>query len=179
MTVAVRDARVHDAEQLVPLTREALIATYAPIAQPAVYEAVIEQTCTVDAFTFAIESANRVPDAHFLVAETPHSLLGFLDFGPDEEGLELRRLYVRVGGTGAGVGARLLRELESRLPAGSRFRAIAHARNEGGLRFWQRHGFIAAGEVDTRAHFAAHRGVAFDDRSEHEPSVVLWRTIEV
>lgn len=159
-----------------PLARAALTATYSPIAQPAVYEAVIEQTCTIAAFTAAIAAADPTQHAHFLVADGADGLLGFLDFGADAEGLELRRLYVKVGTTGAGIGATLLRALEERLPARTRYRAIAHAKNEAGLRFWQRHGFVASGEVDTREHFAEHRGLGFDAPSEPEPSVLLWRT---
>jgi effector-binding domain-containing protein/GNAT superfamily N-acetyltransferase len=176
--VVVRSARPGDADELVPLARAALTATYSPIAQPAVYEAVIDQTCTVAAFSAAIAAADPAHDAHFLVAEGSHGLLGFLDFGADAEGLELRRLYVKVGTTGAGIGTTLLRELEERLPPQTRYRAIAHAKNEAGLRFWERHGFVASGEVDTRAHFAAHRGLGFDAASEPEPSVLLWRTTD-
>jgi hypothetical protein len=87
MQVTVRDAELADSAALAPLARTALIATYSPIAQPAVYEAVIAQTCTVSAFNDAIELASRTSNAHFLVAEREEDVVGFLDFGLDDEGL--------------------------------------------------------------------------------------------
>jgi GNAT superfamily N-acetyltransferase len=172
--IHIRPARPEDAVLLAPMLSEAIRATYAPIAQAAVYESVIAQTCTPAAIADSIGAADGVI-THVLVAEPVP--LGFLDFGDDGDALELRRLYVVVGATGGGVGSALLAALEDRLPAGTEYRAIVHAANRRGLRFWNRHGFVEVGPVDTREHFVAHRGVGFTQASEPEPSLLLRRVV--
>jgi GNAT superfamily N-acetyltransferase len=174
--MSIRSAQVADSAAIASLAEAAVRHTYAPIAQAAVYEAVITQTCTVNAVAESILRAASDPNGHFLVGTEDVVVRGFLDFGTDDDGiLELRRLYTQVGYTGRGIGAALLAELERRLPAATGYRAIVHARNEGGLRFWVRHGFTIDGELDTRQHFTAHRGLAFESPSENEPSLVLRR----
>lgn len=180
MAIAVREANVGDAPIIAALAEAAVRATYAPIAQAAVYEAVIAQTCTPSAVTAAINRARGDAAGSFLVClgDGADTLLGFLDFGTDDDGeLELRRLYAKVGQTSRGVGSLLLSTLETQLAAGTSYRAIVHARNERGLTFWQRHGFIVEGELDTRQHFAAHRGLAFEQATEPDPSLVLRRVV--
>ena len=176
--VVIRDAAVADAPALAPLAEAAVRATYSPIAQAAVYEAVIAQSCTVDALAASIEHASATPDDHFLVAVENDSLVGFLDFGGTPEHKELRRLYTAVGQTSRGIGASLLVTLESLLPPGSEYSAIVHAANRRGLDFWLRHGFVSVQEIDTRAHFTAQRGLQFDQESAREPSLLLQRRVD-
>ena len=71
----------------------------------------------------------------------------------------------------------MLAEFERRLDPGTQCRAIVHARNERGMIFWTAHGFAIDGELDTREHFAAHRGLSFEQPAEHEPSPILRRTV--
>jgi GNAT superfamily N-acetyltransferase len=113
----------------------------------------------------------------FLVAVEEETLVGFLDFAEEEDGLELRRLYTRVGGTSRGVGAALLAALEQELPAGTRYRIVVLAQNVRGLQFWQRHGFRQRGEVDGLEHFRGHRGVAFQPDTAGARLLVLDREV--
>jgi len=171
----IRPARPSDAALLAPMLAEAIRATYAPFAQAVVYEAVIAQTCTEEALAASIEAAEVRSAGHFLVAEPVPR--GFLDFGDDGDGLELRRLYTAVGETGRGVGAALLAALEERLASGTEYRAVVHEQNRRALKFWARHGFVEVGRVDTREHFAAHRGLGFEEPSEPEPCLILRRVV--
>jgi GNAT superfamily N-acetyltransferase len=160
------------------LAEAAARATYAPIAQAEVYEAFIAQSCTPEALATAILRAQSEVDAYFTVAVEGHDVVGYLDFGRDDDAiLELRRLYAAVGSTSRGIGAALLQWLEERLPDATEYRAIVHARNDRGLRFWLRHGFVVEGGLDTRQHLAAHRGLRFDEPAEPEPSLVLRRVV--
>jgi GNAT superfamily N-acetyltransferase len=181
MRLAVRAADVGDAPAIAALAEAAARATYAPIAQAAVYEAFIAQTSTASSITAAVDRARGDAAGYFLVAvgDGAEPILGFLDFGTDDDGqLELRRLYTKVGQTSRGVGSLLLAELESHLAPGTSYRAIAHARNQRGLSFWQRHGFIVEDELGTREHLAVHRGLAFEAAAEPEPSLVLRRVVD-
>lgn len=179
MELHIRPATPADADVLAPLAEVAARATYAPIAQAAVYEAFIAQSCTGEALASAIAHAAEDERSYFLVAVERSSLVGYLDFGRDDDGLlELRRLYAAVGSTSRGVGTALLRWLEEKLPRGTEYRAIVHARNHRALLFWTRHGFIIDVELDTRAHLSAHRGLMFDEPAEPEPSLVLRRVTD-
>jgi GNAT superfamily N-acetyltransferase len=144
----------------------------------AVYEAFIAQSCTRESLAAAIGRAQIDTDSHFAVATESGDLVGYLDFGRDEdEALELRRLYAAVGCTSRGIGAALLQWLEERLRDGTEYRAIVHARNDRGLSFWLRHGFVVEGGLDTRQHLAAHRGLRFEEEAEPEPSLILRRVV--
>jgi GNAT superfamily N-acetyltransferase len=122
-------------------------------------------------------NAEQAGLGRLLVATDGTELLGFLDFAEEEDGLELRRLYTRVGGTSRGVGAALLAALEQELPAGTRYRIVVLAQNVRGLQFWQRHGFRLRGEVDGLEHFRGHRGVAFDPATAEARLLVLDREV--
>jgi ribosomal protein S18 acetylase RimI-like enzyme len=174
----IRPASLDDVDLLAPLAEAAARATYAPIAQAAVYEVFIAQSCTREALAAAIHRAQSDADSHFAVAAESQNLVGYLDFGRDDDSaLELRRLYAAVGCTSRGIGAALLHWLEERLPRATEYRAIVHARNDRGLSFWLRHGFVIEGELDTRQHLAAHRGLRFEENAEPEPSLVLRRIV--
>jgi GNAT superfamily N-acetyltransferase len=178
MSVEIRAAVSDDAVPLAPLLAAAIRATYAPFAQAAVYETVIAQTCTEEAMRSAIESAVP-PDNWFLVAEDRSSVIGFLDFGRDDDGFELRRLYVDPDRKGGGTGTRLLARLEQLLPPGLQYTSLVHEANTRALSFWARHGFVKIGEIDTREHFVRHRDLSFVDASDAkpEPALLLSRTV--
>lgn len=179
MERTIRLATRADADLLAPLARASARATYAPIAQKAVYEAFIAQSCTREALGSAIALAAKSEDSYFAVAEAGASLVGYLDFGRDDDGaLELRRLYSAPHLTSRGIGSSLLRWLEDQLSTGVEYRAIVHARNHRALSFWKRHGFVVVGELDTREHLAAHRGLMFEQPADPEPSLILQHVVE-
>jgi len=179
MNVQIRRASRVDADVLAPLAEAAARATYAPIAQPAVYEAFIAQSCTREALEAAIGRAAEQEQSLFAVAVEGSAVVGYLDFGRDDDGsLELRRLYAAVGSTSRGIGTALWRWLEAQLPPGTGYRAIVHARNHRALSFWMRHGFVIDGELDTREHLSENRGLMFDEPAEPEPSLVLRRVVD-
>ncbi len=60
MDLHIRPATPADADVLAPLAEAAARATYAPIAQAAVYEAFIAQSCTGEALGLAIADAADV-----------------------------------------------------------------------------------------------------------------------
>ena len=175
--VTVRPASPADAAELADLLEAAIRDTYAPFAQSAVYEAVIAQTCTPAAMTADITAGAADPRNTFLVAVDDDALVGFLDFVAVDEGLELRRLYLAVGHAGRGVGVALLSTLEDQLPAGTAYRAVVHVENSRALAFWRRNGFLPVGHVDTRDHFADHRGLDLSVPSEPEMCVILERVV--
>jgi GNAT superfamily N-acetyltransferase len=178
--VEIRPATVDDGVLLAPLAEGALRATYAPFAQRVVYESVIAQTCTPQALAATIAAATDGADGAagwFLVAVEGGRPVGFLDFGGDEHGLELRRLYTAADRTGRGLGAALLADLEARLAPGTTYTAIVHVANTRALAFWARHGFETVGVVDTRDHFEAHRGLSFSEPAEPEPALILERVV--
>jgi GNAT superfamily N-acetyltransferase len=178
--VEIRPATVDDGVLLAPLAEGALRATYAPFAQRVVYESVIAQTCTPQALAATIAAATDGAGGAagwFLVAVEGERPVGFLDFGGDGHGLELRRLYTAADQTGRGIGAALLADLEARLAPGTTYTAIVHVANTRALAFWARHGFETVGVVDTRDHFQAHRGLSFTEPAEPEPALILERVV--
>jgi GNAT superfamily N-acetyltransferase len=178
VTLLIRPASADDADELALLAEVAFGQAYGSLIDAATIDTVVRQACTRTAFRGLV--AARQWDGHpewLLVATDGTALLGFLDFAEEDDGLELRRLYTRVGATSRGVGAALLSELESALPPGTRYRIVVVAGNVRGLRFWQRHGFRVSGEVDGRAHFRSHRGIAFDEVRAPVTLLLLDRTV--
>jgi ribosomal protein S18 acetylase RimI-like enzyme len=173
----IRAAREADADDLAALAAAAFWETYKSVADPTTVQAVIDQACTPEAFRRLIRSQPAGGPECLLVAADAGQLAAFLDFGNEPEGLELRRLYTAVGGTGRGVGTQLLEHLERSLPAGTRYRIVVLAANERGLSFWLRHGFERVGEVNGIDHFTSHRGVAFAEGARPEPFIVMAKTV--
>jgi hypothetical protein len=69
-----------------------------------------------------------------------------------------------------------LAALEEGLPAGTTYQAIVHRDNTRGLALWHGHGFVTVARSTRAAHFAAHRGLAFEDTPE-EAAFILERTL--
>lgn len=174
MALVLRAGEPRDAPALARLATDAFQATYAGLLDDATIDAVVAQTCTPAAFA---DLCTRPLPARLLVAEQDGALQGFLDFAQEPDGLELRRLYARAGGTSRGVGATLLAALEADLPPGTTYRIVVVEANVRGLSFWERHGFRVQGGVDGLAHFAAHRQVRFGAGSQAAPLLVLHRTV--
>lgn len=177
MSLTVRPASIEDAEPLAELAAEAFRATYTAVAEAAAVEAVVEQACTPSAFRRLVQRTSGESQERLWVAVEDGRILAFLDFGTEPEGLELRRLYTRVGLTGRGIGSTLLKKLESSLPVGTRFRIVVLSANQRAIAFWTRHGFRSVAEIDAIDHFAAHRGVSFASGSRPEPLLIMERVV--
>lgn len=177
MSLDIRAATEQDVGALVELAATTFRATYLPFVDAATVEAVVEQACTEEAFRQLIARANGSGPDCLLVAVDDDDLVGFLDFGPEPEGAELRRLYTKVGGTSRGVGSSLLGHFESTLATGTRYRIVVLAANTRAVSFWQRHGFQVVGEIDGIEHFNAHRGVEFSPDTRPETLLVMDRVV--
>jgi ribosomal protein S18 acetylase RimI-like enzyme len=150
--VHVRDALPGDAEAIAELGRRAVPPTYAGlIDDPAVVEAIVEQSYAPDALRMSIER-----DV-FLVAKNGSGIVGFLHYGDDE----LHRIYVEPGRKRQGIGSALLDELHRRLPAGSSYVLMVVAANHAAVAFYERHGLRETERVDGVAHMRAQMDVAF------------------
>lgn len=178
MSVSVRAASAEDAQDLAEFSAAAFRNTYEPVLNTAAIDAVVAQSCTSEAFQRLVQhNAAGVGLSCLLVAVDGAELVGFLDFAEEDDGLELRRLYTRVGGTSRGVGASLLAALEGALPANTRYRIVVLPDNVRGLQFWQRRGFRVRGEVDGIDHFRGHRGVVFAPTAAAARLLVLDREV--
>lgn len=180
MALVIRPVSREDVDELAALSEAAFRRTYEGILEASTIDAVVTQACTSPSFLSLLERYTTAGGlSRLLLATDGAVLLGFLDFAEEDDGLELRRLYTRVGGTSRGVGAALLAALETDLPPGTQYRIVVVAENLKGLRFWQRHGFGVRGEIDGIDHFRAHRGVTFDRAAAAAKLLVLDRTTGV
>jgi ribosomal protein S18 acetylase RimI-like enzyme len=178
VSVSVRAVSAEDAQDLAEFSAAAFRNTYEPFLNTAAIDAVVAQSFTYEAFQRLVQhNAAGVGLSCLLVAVDGAELVGFLDFAEEDDGLELRRLYTRVGGTSRGVGASLLAALEGALPANTRYRIVVLPDNVRGLQFWQRHGFRVRGEVDGIDHFRGHRGVVFAPTATASRLLVLDREV--
>lgn len=151
----IRDALPADAPAVRAVAARAWPAAYEGLFEPAFIEAVVARTYAVEAIREHIAD----PGSVFLVACDGDAVTGFLHYGAGE----LHRLYVEPELVGRGIGAALLEELNSRLPAGTEYVALVREGNERALHFYDRHGFERAGLVDGFAHFAEREGYRPED----------------
>jgi predicted N-acetyltransferase YhbS len=177
MSLEIRPAAESDAAALAALATDAFRATYGPLADPANVEAVVEHACSEAAFRDLAARASAGRQEQLLVAVDEGEVVAFLDAGEEPEGLELRRLYTKVGGTSRGVGSALLEHFEDGLPAGTRYRIVVLAGNDRGAAFWHRHGFRIVTELDGIGHFATHRGVSFAADARPETLIVMEKAV--
>ena len=160
-TATVRDATVNDIAELAALAASAWRETYRTMIDTGVTEAVVAQTCTVEAFTQLLEAATS--GAGYVLVATEYSrILAFLDFRFEADRAELCRLYGLPGHTGRGLGSRLIEELERRLECTDEYEVTVVAANVRALAFWRRQGCQPIGRVSVVEHFGATRGVCFD-----------------
>jgi ribosomal protein S18 acetylase RimI-like enzyme len=111
------------------------------LVDPAAVEAAIDQSYSLAALTTCMDRCTASQGAHFLVAELDDAVVGYLhfdDFGPEPE---LHRIYVDPDGRGHGVGAALLFELHSRLPARMPYMLLVMEGNDHAVAFYEHHGF--------------------------------------
>jgi GNAT superfamily N-acetyltransferase len=177
-TVAVRDASVLDVGELAALAASAWHETYRTMIDKNVTEAVVAQTCTVEAFTRLIE-ADASGAGYVLVATEYSSIVAFLDFRFEANRAELCRLYGAPGETGRGLGSRLIEALECRLDSIDEYEVTVVAANVRALSFWQRHGCQPVSRVSVVEHFGATRGVCFDAAADGGDLIKMRRRLSL
>jgi ribosomal protein S18 acetylase RimI-like enzyme len=92
------------------------------------------------------ERSAEADDRHFLVAERAGEIVAFAQFAVGPRGPELFRIYADPLHYGSGAGHALLEELHRRLDGRvDGYVLDVHSRNERGLAFYRRHGFVVAG----------------------------------
>lgn len=139
--VEIRDARVSDALVVGRVGRASWRATYLGIVDVAVIRRMRDGYAAAP-LRDAIARCTRRPADHFLVADGPEGVVGFLHF----EDNHLWRLYLRPDRRGRGIGGALLDELHRRLGAGAEYELDAHPENAPAWRFYVRRGVEPTGE---------------------------------
>jgi GNAT superfamily N-acetyltransferase len=137
----IRDARAADAPAIGRIGRASWRATFPGIVDAAVIRR-FARGYAATPLREAIGRCTRRPADHFLVAEGADGLAGFLHF----ERNYLWRLYLRPDRRGAGLGGRLLDELDQRLGSGAEYALDAHPGNAPAWRFYLRRGCTPTGE---------------------------------
>lgn len=146
-TVVVRDATPDDAARIAAVARASWTDTYRDIFDPSYIEDFLASHYRVDDLASAAKHAAEADDRHFLVAERGGEVVAFAEFGVGPRGPELFRIYADPAHYGTGAGHALLEELHRRLVGHvDGYVLDVHPRNERGLAFYRRHGFVVAGE---------------------------------
>jgi ribosomal protein S18 acetylase RimI-like enzyme len=175
----VRDALVADAPAVASIGRVAVPDTYKDLIEdPAVMEAIVEQSYALNALRDCIARCARARDAYFLVAERDGRIVGFLHYDSAGAEPELHRLYVERTHKRRGVGTSLLRELHRRLAPGASYILMVVAANRPALAFYERHGFVEAARVDGVAYMRERMGVDFVPGTPPVPALILRFTKE-
>jgi len=145
--MTVRDAASADAERIAEVARLSWTDTYRDIFEPAFIEDFLARNYAVADLAAGAERAAGRDDAHLLVAERDGKLIAFAQYGVGPRGPELFRIYADPAHYGAGAGHALLTELDARLAGRVESYVLdVHAENERGRRFYDRHGFVVAGD---------------------------------
>jgi [ribosomal protein S5]-alanine N-acetyltransferase len=145
----VRDARPDDAEAISRVARASWTDTYRDIFEPAFIDDFLARNYDVARLAEAAIHAER-RGSFFLVAERDGEVVGYLQFGTGERGPELWRIYADPAHFGTGVGSVLLAELHRRIgDTVDAYVLDVHPDNERGRAFYDRNGFVIAGEGST------------------------------
>ena len=175
----IRDATPADAGAIARIAHAALPATYRSRVDEALFVAMLGQLYSHDALSECITLCSQAPGAHFLVAESDGEAVGYLHFDSFGPRPELHRLYTHPALTGRGIGARLLDELETRLPAGTTYMLLVVESNRGAVRFYERRGFrVEERLTDGLATYREHMGVGLPDRCAPVALLVMSRTVQ-
>jgi ribosomal protein S18 acetylase RimI-like enzyme len=143
----VRDATADDARRIAAIARASWIETYRDIFEPAFIEDFLATHYGVSDLAAGAVRAAEADDRHFLVAEIAGEVVAFAQFGIGPRGPELFRIYADPKHYGTGAGHALLEELHRRLDGHvDGYVLDVHPRNERGLAFYRRQGFVVAGE---------------------------------
>src|ERR1700690_869223 len=145
--LVVRDARPADAAAIAAIGIAALPQTYQDICNEAVIRSIVEQSYAVAALTACISRCARSHDAHFLVAVSADTVVGFLHYDCDGPAPELHRLYLSPGEKRKGIGSALVGELHARLEPGAGYVLMAIVANSPAVAFYHRHGLVEEARV--------------------------------
>jgi ribosomal protein S18 acetylase RimI-like enzyme len=151
--VAVRRATVHDTDAVVAIGVETYREHFTDIWSPAGLHGYLARE--YDRGAVARELASD--DCRYLLAERAGEIIGFAKLRfprpvPADEasvGMEVQKIYVRKSAVSSGAGARLLLEsvAQARELRCSLLWLAVLVRNVRAQRFYERHGFAAAGEL--------------------------------
>jgi [ribosomal protein S5]-alanine N-acetyltransferase len=145
--VSVRDAVAADAEAIAGVARASWAATYRDIFEPAFIAEFLDANYQPEGLARQAERADASLDEHFLVAERGGSVVAFAQFGVGSRGPELFRIYADPAHFGTGAGSALLGELHRRLTGHvEEYVLEVHSKNERGRAFYDRNGFVIAGD---------------------------------
>ena len=145
--ISVRDAAPGDAPRIAAIARASWTDTYRDIFEPTFIDDFLATNYRVEDLAVGAERAAEAADRHFLVAERAGDVVAFAQFGVGPRGPELFRIYADPDHYGSGAGHALLEELHRRLVGHvDGYVLDVHPRNERGLAFYRRHGFVVAGE---------------------------------
>ena len=145
--LTVRDATPSDAARIAAIARASWTDTYRNIFDDAFIEDSLATNYRVEDLAAGAARAAEADDHHFLVAERAGEVVAFAQFAVGPRGPQLFRIYADPAHYGGGAGHALIEELHRRLEG--RFDSYVldvHPRNERGLAFYRRHGFVVAGE---------------------------------
>jgi ribosomal protein S18 acetylase RimI-like enzyme len=169
----VRDADPADAAGVAAIGFAAVPETYREIVDPVVLRNVVEQSYSIDALRTCVTRCRDAGDAHFIVAELDHRVVGFLHYDCEGSDPELHRIYIDAALKRKGIGSALLRELHQRLAPGATYILMVIAANLPAVTFYQRHGFIEDAKVDGPTYMSEHMGVSFPAGTRPAPALVL------
>lgn len=160
--ITVRDATRRDAERIAAIARASWIDTYRDVFDDAFIEDTLATNYRVEDLAAGAARAAEADDHHFLVAERAGEVVAFAQFAVGPRGPQLFRIYADPAHYGIGAGHALIEELHRRLDG--RFDGYVldvHPRNERGLAFYRRHGFVVAGEgASPDCHLTLRRDLA-------------------
>lgn len=177
--LAIRDATPADAEAIGRIAHAALPATYGSRVDEVLLAAMLEQLYSHQALTECITLCSQAPGAHFLVAESDGQVVAYLHFDSFGPRTELHRLYTDPALTGRGIGARLMDELEARLPAGTIYMLLVVESNRGAVRFYERRGFgVEERLTDGLATYQDHMGVEVPAGCAPVTTLLMSRTVQ-
>jgi GNAT superfamily N-acetyltransferase len=150
VTVVVRDAAANDAARIAEIARASWTDTYRDIFDAAFIEEFLATHYRVEDLANGAARAAEADDRHFLVAERDGDVVAFAQYAVGPRGPQLFRIYADPPHYGIGAGHALLEELHRRLAGRVEGYVLdVHSRNERGLAFYRRHGFVVVGGGET------------------------------
>ncbi len=147
-SISIRDAAPGDAARIAEVARLSWTDTYRDIFEPAYIDESLARWYAPSDLAASAEASAIAEDRHFLVAEQAGQVIAFAQYGVGPRGPELFRIYADPAHYGSGAGHALLAELERRLDGTIESYVLdVHAENARGRAFYDRHGFVIAGEA--------------------------------
>jgi ribosomal protein S18 acetylase RimI-like enzyme len=142
----VRSASERDLPKVQTLLAETWRAAYLPFYGAEKVEALISEWHSLE----ALKKRLKMPKSEFLVADDGKALAGMAYAAMDgklPKTAILHQLYVHPGFQRQGIGRDLFAEIETCFPDADTMRLEVEPKNEAAIAFYERHGFVRAGEV--------------------------------